>query len=228
MSAIHPALSSAFPLPFAHFGQTLGPPCADATPLSELLAATRLPTLAARYAASFPGAGKHAALSLWSQYYLLALIPCATAAALAARQDLPVALDGMGAVLTEQGQPCRLCVPHGGRDTVEACPVRRLAPLLHNHLDPLSRALSAAGLSKLIFWSNAAAVLAWSLDVIAAPEPDRAALRASMCAPDWADGAANPFRPVIGSNPAERQVCCLRFRLGDRCGNCPTAAKPTA
>ena len=226
MSAMHPAVSSAFPTSFAHFGQTLGPPCADATPLSELLAATRLPSVAARYAASFPGAGKHAALSSWSQYYLLALVPCATAAALAAQQDLPVALDGMGAVLTERGQPCRLCVPHGGCDTVEACPVRRLAPLLRYHLDPLSEALSVAGLSKRIFWSNAAAVLAWSLGVIAAPEADRAAIRASMCARDWADGGANPFRDVVGADPARRRVCCLRFRLGERCGDCPTGAVP--
>ena len=220
---MHPDLVRAFPAAYARFGETLGPHCEEATPLPELLGATRLPQIAARYAASFACGETRAALSLWSQHYLLALVPCATAAVLATQQDLPVALGGMAAVLTGEGQPCRLCVPHGGCDSVEACPVRRLAPLLHTHLSPLSDALAGAGLSPLIFWSNAAAVLAWSLGVIAAPEADRAALRAAMCAPCWADGAPNPFRRVLGSDPAERRICCLRFRLGcmGRCPDCP-------
>ena len=220
---IHPALSSAFPPTFARFGETLGPLCAEAMPLPELLGATQLPRVAARYAASFPGGETRAALSLWSQHYLLALVPCATAAILAAQQDLPVALGGMAAVLTDGGQPCRLCLPHGGCDTVEARPVRRLAPLLHTHLSPLADALAGAGLPALILWSNAAAVLAWSLGVIAAPQADRDAIWAAMSAPRWADDAANPFRGVLGRDPAERQICCLRFRLGcmGRSPDCP-------
>ncbi|GEM_PF-6812752 len=221
MSAIHPALSGAFPPSFAGFGRTLGLPCADSTPLPDLLAVSRLPMIAARYAASFPGAGTQAALSLWSHYYLLALVPCATAAALAVQRELPLALGGMSAVLTDEGHPCRLCLPHDGRDSVEGCPVRRLAPLLFEHLVPLCDALAATGLSKLIFWSNAAAVLAWSLDVVSGPEVDRAALRASMSATEWVKGVANPFRSVIGSDPSERRICCLRFRLQQPCPGCP-------
>lgn len=221
MSSIHPALSSAFPPPFAEFGRTLGLPCADATPLPDLLAGSRLPVIAARYAASFPGAGTQAALSLWSHYYLLALVPCATAAALAVQRELPLALGGMSVVLTGEGHPCRLCLPHDGRDSAEACPVQRLAPLLFEHLVPLCEALAATGLSKLIFWSNAAAVLSWSLDVVSGPEGERAALRASMSAIEWVDGVPNPFRPVIGSDPSQRRICCLRFRLQQPCPGCP-------
>lgn len=225
MSAIHPALSDAFPPSFAGFGRTLGPPCADATPLPDLLAVSRLPVIAARYAASFPGAGTQAALSLWSHYYLLALVPCATAAALSVQRELPLALGGMSAVLSDAGHPCRLCLPHDGRDSAEGCPIRRLAPLLVEHLVPLCEALAATGLSKLIFWSNAAAVLAWSLDVVSGPEDERRAVRASMSSIEWVDGVSNPFRAVIGNDPSERRICCLRFRLQQACPGCPKSAE---
>ncbi len=222
-----PTLAAAFAPPFAHFGDTLGPPCAEAIPLPELLSAGRFAAVATRYAASFPGGETRAALSLWSQYYLLALVPGAVAAALSLRRDLPLALDGMGALLAGEGQPCRLCLPHDGCDTAETCPVRRLAPLLRTHLLPLSAALTIAGLPPPVFWSNAAAVLAWSLGVIAAPADDRDAVRVALAAPRWGDDEPNPFRGVVGDDPARRRVCCLRVRLRcvARCPDCPVAAR---
>lgn len=223
MTPMYPALGSAFAAPFARFGETLVPPRADAVKLADI----PFPALARRYAASFPSGGDpRAALSLWSQYYLLALVPCAAAVALVAAQDLPVAVAEMGVVLGETGQPTCLCLPHGGCDTAVRCPVQRLAPLIRSHLAPLGDTLAAAGLPRPVFWSNAAVVLAWSLRVIALPEPDRAALQEAMAAPCWGDGGPNPFRAVLGKDPARRGVCCLRFRLGGvaRCSNCPVAA----
>lgn len=226
MTPLHPALAASFPAPFAQFGQTIVTSDADAIPLPELLGQTRLLQTAARYTASFAGNESRAALSMWSQHYLLALIPCATAALLVAKQDLPLDLDGMAVSLTGEGQPCRLCVPHAGGDTVETCPVRRLAPLLQTHLRPLAGCLATAGLSPLVFWSNAASILAWSLGVIEASKTECGAVCAAMSASHWPGvelATPNPFRQVIGDSPAKRRVCCLRHRLScmTRCADCP-------
>lgn len=170
----------AFPERFAGFGRTLHPPGQGELPLPELLRPAGLARVVARYAASFPGGDRRAVLSMWSQHYLLALIPAAVAAALAARQDLPVALDGMGAVLSETGQPTALCLPQLGRPSATSCPALRLTPLLRSHLQPLIQDLAAAGLPPRVLWGNAGAALAWTLDVIAAPADQVAAVRQAM------------------------------------------------
>lgn len=219
----------AFPERFARFGQTLRLPEQGALPLPDLLRPAGLARVMARYAASFPGGDRRAVLSMWSQRYLLALVPAVVAAALVARRDLPVALDGMGVVLSEAGQPTALCLPHAGCPSAASCPAARLTPLLRAHLQPLIQGLAAAGLPPRVLWGNAGATLAWTLDVIAAPADQAAVARQALEGACWVDGGTNPLYPVLsrGGCGLGRRVCCLRCRLPGvtRCPDCPQAGR---
>ena len=163
--------------------------------------------------------------SYWAQHYLLALIPATVATALVMRRDLPVALDGMAAVLSADAQPMALCLPHPGCATAASCPALRLAPLLRTHLEPLARELAAAGLPPRVLWGNAAAVLSWTLGVVAAPTGEADVVWQALGATCWADGGDNPFRPVLSRSGCglARRVCCLRYRLPGiaECPDCP-------
>lgn len=229
VTALGDMLDGAFPGQFAGLGRTLRLPEQGAVPLSVLLRPAGLASVAARYAASFPGGERRAVLSFWSQHYLLALVPATVAAALVAQQDLPVALDGMAAVLSETGQPTALCLPHPGVPTAASCPAARLTPLLRLHLQPLACGLHAAGLPPRVLWGNAAAVLAWTLGAVSAPAGRVAAVRHALESACWADGRANPFHPVLSrkGGPACRRVCCLRCRLPGvaECPDCPRACR---
>lgn len=216
-------MEAAFPPAYARFGRTLCAPRPDAMPLTALFQPAALTELAGRYVGSFaPGSDRRAVLSMWSQYYLLALIPAAVAAALALRLDLPVTAVGMGVVLAPGGLPECLCLPHAGCGSQQDCPVRRLAPLLHGHLRPLAEALDGAGLPARVVWSNAGHVLVWSLGVVGGPEAERQAVRAAITAPDWAAAGGNPFAAAVRGAALTRRVCCLRDRLGmATCSTCP-------
>ena len=208
----------------AGLSHTLRLPERDAVPLLDLLRPAGITAVTARYAAAFPGGDHRAVLSFWSQHYLLALVPAAVAAAVATPRDLPVALDGMAAVLSGSGQPTALCLPHLGCAATLSCPVARLTPLLRTHLQPLAQGLAAVGLPPRVLWGNVGAVLAWTLGVIAAPADRVAAVQRALEGACWIDGEANPLCPVLcGGRGQGRRVCCLRYRLPGvaQCPDCP-------
>ena len=225
-------MSAAFPAAFERFGRTLrvGHPGVGtgAVPCPVLFCPGALAAACGTYAATLApsGADRRATISLWSQYYLLALVPAVVAAALAAEHDLPVDASGMGAVLASSGLPDCLCLPHGGRRTAVSCPVSRLTPLLRGHLQPLAAALAGAGLPQRVFWSNAAQVLVWSLCTVSAPGAACGAVSHAATRPDWADGSPNPFAPALAGDGRSRRVCCLRYRLPGitLCPGCPRPA----
>lgn len=226
MTAALAQLGRAFPPELARFGQTLRVSDPGGVTLPDLLRPARLAQVLTRYAAGFPGSDPRAVLSLWSQYYLLTLVPAAVAAALVAGRELPVALDGMAATLSESGQPTSLCLPHAGCAAGQACPLLRLTPLLRTHLRPLADRLAQAGLPARVLWGNAGSVLAWTLGVVAARPDQVETVRHALAEECWVDGGANPFRAVLARHGAcglSRRVCCLRYRLPGLpdCPDCP-------
>lgn len=229
MTVLSEPLGRAFPGQFAGLGRTLRLPEQGAVPLPDLLRPIELASVVTRYAALFPGGERRAVLSFWSQHYLLALIPATVAAALVTQDDLPVALDGMAAVLSDAGQPTALCLPHSGCAAAASCPVARLTPLLRAHLQPLAQGLAAAGLPPRVLWGNAGAVLTWTLGVVAAPADRISAVRRALAGACWADGGANPLCPVLSSTDCGlgRRVCCLRYRLPSvaGCPDCPRSCR---
>ena len=219
-------MEAAFPPALARFGRTLCPMRADAVSCAELFAPPALQAAAAAHATTYApgGADARAALSFWSQHYLLALVPAAVAAALAAAHDLPVAAEGMAVVLAPTGLPEWLCLPGGGGATTVDCPVARLTPLLRGHLEPLADGLARAGLPPRVFWSNTGHVLGWALRVVDAPGCGQ--VRDAMAAAAWVDGGGNPIASALAENGCSRRVCCLRYRLPGiaACGSCPRPA----
>jgi ferric iron reductase protein FhuF len=193
----------------------------EAIPLPDLLQPASMDGLMARYTALFPGGDRMAVLSMWSQYYLLALVPAVVEAALSHRA-LPVALEGMTATLSDTGQPRSLGLPDEGCAGI--CVASCLTPLIRIHLQPLAVCLAQAGLPPRVLWGNAAAVLTWAL-ANAAPGETADVSRALMDK-HWVDGGANPLCTVLacdGGCVFSRRVCCLRFRLPGMaiCPGCP-------
>lgn len=212
--------------------------------------AVRLAQLAAgplrRFAASHAGACPRAVLSLWSQWFLLSLLPPAVATILGDGWELPLAPDQTSVLCAPDGRPEALCLPHAGRPGT-GCAASRLLPL-RAQLDALGAVLGAAGLPAPVLWGNAAAVLRWAgakaADDAAGQGADHAVaagVAALLAMPFWLDGMPNqlagqlrPRQPSPAPSPqpsaamALRRCCCLRYRLPGHapCADCPRGVSP--
>ena len=202
-------LSGAFPPEWGAFGRSLRPPTPGALPLPRLLEQLR---------GAAGGVPRSATVSMWSQRYLLALVPPVLAAGLCTDRAPPLHLDAAAILPGADGMPDAVCLP--GLD--RRGPTDLTGRLLRRHLVPLADRLMEAGLPAPVLWSNAGYVIAWSLRTIGGT--DAAALLARLQSPFW-NGQANPLPPRVRAALAGsgRSACCLRFRLPSvaRCSDCP-------
>ena len=226
MTALAADFGPAFPPGLERFGQTLHAADPAAVPVTELLRPQPLAQAVELYSAGLGSVDHRAALSMWSQYYLLALVPAAVASCLVPGAPVPLDAAGMGAQLTPQGLPHAFCV---SACTAGEPSLGRATTLLRRHLGPVACGLAAAGLPQRVFWCNAAAKLAWTLQVVAAAPGTLAPLCQALAARDWCDGEANPLHGLLdGEGRLCRRVCCLRYRLPGftACGSCPRGVRP--
>lgn len=193
-------------------------------PASDLLDPGTLEAILDRFAAVRGDADRRAVASLWSQWYVGALVPPSVAAGQRLGRILPLAADEVGVVLDDEtGQPAAFRLPGEGRVDRAAGPWERFRGLLRGHVGPLVRTLAPlVGLSPDTVWTNAGRYVQWILDEIE-PSPDaepsvpsaRPLLEAE-CRPD---GSANPLHDTIryveegGRRVARRRVCCLQYLL---------------
>lgn len=171
-----------------------------------------------RFSAGYPGADRRAVVSLWTQWYFGAVMVPASAALLLIGRELPVALDELHLSFGADGRLTAVLV--GG-----CAPSRRegrFLPLLEVHLAPLIHHLAAIfPVSPRLLWTNAAAVLDWTL-AEAGAAPCAAACRElgrHLSCHRTPCGQRNPMggavhHPHEGEGPVRRRrTCCLRYRL---------------
>lgn len=175
------------------------------------------------FAAGYREPDRGALVSLWSMYYLVALIVPATAALLCRDRVLPVGYDEIGLAIGEGGTAAFLLADAGSG----AAGTRRFDTLVEGHLAPFA-ALCAArtALSPRLFWSNAAVVLDWALGEMPAGGTIVAARAEAEALLAGGAGACRLARPLRTNDNGSRtrRVCCLRYRLpgvADCGGLCP-------
>ncbi|WP_187829504.1 siderophore-iron reductase FhuF [Labrys sp. KNU-23] len=190
--------------------------------------------LMSRFADTYPGADRHALVSMWTQWHFGMLVIPATAAALLLDRELPVDLDTIAIVAHESGRTAALVIQDEGRshpgDATE-----RFSRLFEGHVEPLIHNFAGRfGVSRRLLWTNAAAIFEWTLQqVLAIGAPCPAALeegRALLQRRSGNDGRPNPICGAVlypleqGQPVRRRKVCCLRYLLPgvEDCGSlCP-------
>lgn len=220
-----PALAACFPEPLAYYKDAIALPGEHAAtiPGTDLMDADAAQRIFARYAETYPGADRHALVSMWTQWYFGALIIPVTAATLRLDRDLPVELDRIGIALHESGRPAALIVadegkPHG------AGAQDRFARLFRGHIDPLVRQFAEHfDVSRRLLWINAAAIFEWTIEQVAAAGQVHAAAleEAKLVLERRTDAEGRPNLmfgavryPVEDGCPVRRRkVCCLRYLL---------------
>jgi len=203
-------------------------------PGEELLGPTTCDGLVRAFGSSHEGGDRRALASLWSQWYMGALVTPAVAAGLLTGRRLPLRIGELKIVLDDApGTVAAFLLPDLGRR--EPDPFRRLEGLVRGHLAPLVDALAARhGVSRRVLWGNAAHYLEWAVSVLEGePQPvggRAAATRELLEEPTWPDGRPNRMRGAIvyvdeaGHRIRRRRTCCLRTRVPslEDCGSlCP-------
>lgn len=187
------------------------PGCARACGLGE---AARFDAAVAAFAAGYREPDRGALVSLWSMYYLAALIVPATAALLCRDRVLPVGFEEVGLAIGSGGLAAFRLVDAGCPAAARGC--RRFETLVEGHLAPFVALCAArANLSPRVIWSNAAVMLDWALGELSAADtlPEaRAEAEALLSGGTGACRLAHPLRSGADGTRT-RRVCCLRYRL---------------
>jgi Uncharacterized Fe-S protein len=180
-----------------------------------------------RFATPFRRPDRRALVSLWSQYYLAALIIPTTVALLRLDRVLPVGADEMNIDIGEDGQVAHLWLTDDGH-TYAAADGARFDRLLHDHLEPfrhdLRRTVRRVATRALEQCRNHPR-LCGRRDHRGRDRRRAACTEARELL--TCGGRDNPFvRPfrVTAGGCLQRNVCCLRYRLSNvpRCaGLCP-------
>ena len=187
-----------------------------------------------RYAAAFLPSDRRAIVSLWTLYYFSILTINTTLAWLELRRHLPVSLDEVSVCLDQEtATPVSFLLPNLG-EVRELDIHTAMGPLLRQHMEPLTSAISDhANLSTKLLWGNAAGYLDWIIDEAGRQSAPALAEEGAPLFSDatFPDGERNPLCGTLRNMQDEsglqfkrRKVCCLRYCLADigGCGlSCP-------
>ncbi|GJD40378.1 MULTISPECIES: siderophore-iron reductase FhuF [Methylobacterium] len=162
----------------------------------------------------FETADRRALVSLWTQYYLPALIiPYFTALSRLGRA-LPIGFDRVGFELDESGIVSRFIVAE--EDDRRASPEPGLDPLIEGHLRPFfDLCQTHYGLSRHVLWCNAGVTADFALRALsgdALPASSRAEACLGRCGGD-AFGRCPLAQAFRGGEERRRRVCCMRYRI---------------
>lgn len=166
-----------------------------------------------------------AAYSSWMKWYLNVFVPPVMLADLLVDRPVDVDLTALRFVLTDEWVVgavviSRVC------EGYEEDPFRRFKPLMFGHFAPLIDLWTTrTGVSPQVLWSNVGNTFEAMLRRIeGAIGPSRRLMNAQrlLDEPKW-DGQPNPlygaiqYAAINGAPVRTRRVCCLQYRLPDRC-----------
>ncbi len=173
--------------------------------------------------------------SLWSKWYFSTFLAPTLAASLLLQRSLPIALDGIGVVLSAQDRPLALHLPDDGSPLAPCAPFERFRQLIEAHLEPAIAVFAEVSrASPRLFWSNAGNTFEFVTSRITlhplANARSTAPAEAVLGSRLRPDGRRNPlFAPVhyrdVGTDEPQRlrRICCMRYRLPGigYCSSCP-------
>ncbi|MDX7951908.1 siderophore-iron reductase FhuF [Lichenihabitans sp. Uapishka_5] len=206
----------------------------DAVPTSCLDDKALFDDLVGRFGQAHPGADRQAVMSFWSQFYFARLTIVLTTFCLAADRPLPLDFAGLKVRFCPQkGTPLCFHLGCGG-------PARPADALVRSLYDEQIAGTVAclkrhSGLSARLYWENVGSYGMWILGEMArlqaAPCPAADLLLADLQWPRTGCTMLPHMKSAAReARPAERRVCCLRYRLPgvSRCvQGCPLSAEVT-
>ncbi len=195
-----------------------GPEIRRVVPSVQLLEAEAFSCLMENYARRFGVKPDGYLISRWSQKYLATVVIPVVALSVIGGKAVHAGIEKTAIVVDDDGEPVALCLP-ATFTTEEADQAASL--LISSHLTPLIEALARhSGLSRKVFWGNAAHYLEWIVrqlpgknPVFNLPAPMTDAIR---------------YIEEDGLRVRRRKVCCLRDRIPgiEDCGSlCPDRVK---
>ena len=204
---------------------TVAPPGAHVIPAAAFLETGYFSTLIEHGAARFPGeTDKRALASYWSLFYLSTIVIGAALSWLTLRRILPFEIAHTGVIIDPVSTAARgFLLPDLGRmeDKGDVDIFAAMTPTIRQHLDPLIAVLAKeSGLSRKVFWTNAAAYLAWIVDEVGRQSGEHLGTEGQrlLSSSHWPDGWKNPMHGAIryaldenGETVGHRRVCCLRY-----------------
>ena len=195
-----------------------GPETRRVVPSAQVLEGDAFACLIQSYARRFGIKPDGYLVSLWSQKYLATVIIPVMALSVIGGKAVDADIETTAIVVDDDGEPVALRLPTAYR-TEEADQAASL--LVSTHLTPLVEALARhSGLSRKVFWGNAAHYLEWIVRQLPGKNPDFA-LPAPM-------KDAIRYVEEDGLRLRRRKVCCLRDRIPgiEDCGSlCPDRVK---
>ncbi|MDZ7874103.1 MAG: siderophore-iron reductase FhuF [Rhizobium sp.] len=187
-------------------------------PSAQVLEADAFACLMQSYARRFGVKPDGYLVSLWSQKYLATVIIPVMALSVIGGKAVQADIENTAIVVDDDGEPVALRLP-AAFTTEEADQAASL--LVSTHLTPLIDALARrSGLSRKVFWGNAAHYLEWIVRQLPGQNPDLA-LPTPMT-------DAIRYVEEDGLRVRRRKVCCLRDRIPgiEDCGSlCPDRVK---
>lgn len=195
-----------------------GPEIRRVVPSAQVLEADAFACLIQSYAHRFGVKPDGYLVSLWSQKYLATVIIPVMALSVIGGKAVQTDIENTAIVVDDDGEPVALRVP-SAFTAEEADQAASL--LVSTHLTPLIDALARrSGLSRKVFWGNAAHYLEWIVRQLPGIHPDFA-LPTPMT-------DAIRYVEENGLRVRRRKVCCLRDRIPgiEDCGSlCPDRVK---
>ena len=195
-----------------------GPEIRRVEPSAQVLEADAFACLMQSYARRFGVKPDGYLVSLWSQKYLATVIIPVMALSVIGGKAVHAEIENTVIVVDDDGEPVALRLPAaftaGQSDQAASL-------LVSTHLTPLVDALARqSGLSRKVFWGNAAHYLEWIVRQLPGQNPDFA-LPTPMT-------DAIRYVEEDGLRVRRRKVCCLRDRIPgiEDCGSlCPDRVK---
>ncbi len=195
-----------------------GPEIRRVVPSLQVLEADPFACLMESYARRFGVKPDGYLVSLWSQKYLATVIIPIMALSVIGGKAVHAEIENTAIVVDDDGEPVALRLP-SAFTTEEADQAACL--LVSTHLTPLVDAFARrSGLSRKVFWGNAAHYLEWIVRQLPGKSPDFA-LPTPMT-------DAIRYVEEDGLRMRRRKVCCLRDRIPgiEDCGSlCPDRVK---
>ena len=204
----------------------------EAIPAIDLLEPHTIGQIVDQFAERHPGGDRRAIVSLWAQWYFLALLTPSIAAALCLGRVLPVGIREISVALDSTGRPDVVVLDSDG-----IIPSHGAAPIFdklisHNLESLIASMCRSFDIAPRVLWSNAGTVIEWTLTQFAPSARDTGALAEGqrLLQQRSRAGKANPlyepvrYVPENGPLIRRRRVCCLRYRLDGvaHCGDlCP-------
>lgn len=224
------------PASLATFGCRIaaGPGGPGARPVASLCDRAAFDAVMDRFAAPYGLADRRALVSLWTQYYLPALIIPALTAFVCLGRPLPLAFERVGVELDAGGCPVRFLLPDGVDCDRQPC----LSGLIEGHLHPfVAMCHRHCGLSRRVLWGNVGVIVDHALrELGAGGAPVPWALAEAGAYLGWHTGRpsgrsplAHTFRAAGPHDERRRRVCCIRYRLPGvaPCGTLCPVSHPT-